>query len=1494
MGKSRLDSRFIGDSLIKSIREEQLERLRRVDDLWKSQLADWEDLAKAEDAVRREYSGRYLFELLQNASDAIVDGVEREEIKPQEGMVRVQVTDRSLLIANTGMPFEESNVRALCRLHVTTKSASKQIGHKGIGFKSVLEITESPEVYSGIFAFGFDRHEFAQQVRKIVGSHDIPEESVPILRAPFTRRLGWLPAEEREIIEGMFDQGYVTVIRLPFKTRDTAVQVEEKVRAELIPELLLFLGAVFQLEVRYSSGEDVAFWREESQASHEEGCHEVLLWTQRGDESPQVESRWLVLSSGEIQIPNRNLVAGLGEAWEDVQAVRCMVAFPLSLDGKNLRTDLEAQRFYVYFPTEEPCGLRFLVNADFYIEAARKDIRRNRFNEWLANELVTLISDLGVKSLRARFPRDPAIVDILAPAQNPGRAFGDYFLEQYLAILSSTPFVPLQTGHYKPPEDIRLPPREVDSQQFRKFFPASRLRGKSKWAFPLPEVEKREHHRKQEGQPFLLRLGAAVLQIDEVVEALRNGPPVPSDQRGEFFRFLAHWWNALPYSEGKRLVDLLEKCPIVPTASGWKNPTEGLIFQANLRQKEDIQVPIGFDFEIVPLEIYGEERSFDGVPARFLQALGVGSYEVREIVRRAILPVLCTPERFEALRASHPLAVYEAYAFLKRYYYEEERSTADFRERFRQVPVPAYANSDPSERQWRPASEVYFSSYWTRNDDLEVIYGHLDDVYFLGPIEEIEGLKDPKCREEWYGFFAWLGVNYKPRVITAEGGWNWYKARAGHPFSGRRFWRRYIQAFETSFDCGNPRKNHGRSRRMGKNWALDHFEEIVERRDLHLSSRLFRLLGYYWQEYASYLETTMTCHFTTTGCDDKRIPSYLAYCLRELEWVPARWGGQLTPHLFRPSELWAPGEDVPPEVRQMLPSLPDEFRSDRYKAIRVDLFKTEVTLEDYLELLQRLPDLYPLEPPSLEGSDLKQWQSGVRALFNWIMAALQNGLVRLGEENWPQRPRPLKVLAYCGDKPRYVDVNEATLVYPDNPFLADRWAESLLYLRVDEDWASLREWLAVRRLSERVHCEVVRGEELADLSDQISAHFAQVLPYFLALVHEKQNSRFDRVLGRLQRLHIHVVESLVVRQHIPDLEIPPVESNEQVYLEPRDEPNPRGGRPVRAGDLYIVRDAIGNPDILGGLIAHYIEIAGLRDAFTILYERNTHEGRMRYLESQGISEGQLYEVKERLNIPRDVETSRLSVILERVSERKQVEVGEGSIPEEAPFPPPSKPVSHVSSTSSDREETQLEKEGDQEVPQTTEQREWPPLDISSPILVKTFQASSPPPSREEKGNLRYPGGGGGWSHRTMSEEERTVLGRRGEEWAYAAERQRLRELGLDPDALEQEGRLKWISKTDWGSPYDIRSVDLVDGELVEIYIEVKSTAGRDRSVGWSAGEFRLAMEHGDRYWIYWVANADRERPDPPVRYQNPIHLWKAGYIELNFRQFEITLPEEET
>ena len=181
-----------GIALLNQIQDEQIGRLRSLSAKFQQpQIVEWADLAASEAGVKERYLGRYLFELIQNAHDAITDQNEgeRETANREAHLVRIELTDKSLLVANFGQAFRERNVRALCRLGNTIKSVSKQIGHKGIGFKSVLEICQRPEVYSlgnpVSYSFGFDGHQFRNQVAEVMGPDWNDDVRLPILRTPY-------------------------------------------------------------------------------------------------------------------------------------------------------------------------------------------------------------------------------------------------------------------------------------------------------------------------------------------------------------------------------------------------------------------------------------------------------------------------------------------------------------------------------------------------------------------------------------------------------------------------------------------------------------------------------------------------------------------------------------------------------------------------------------------------------------------------------------------------------------------------------------------------------------------------------------------------------------------------------------------------------------------------------------------------------------------------------------------------------------------------------------------------------------------------------------------------------------------------------------------------------------------------------------------------------------------------------------------------------------
>ncbi len=116
------------------------------------------------------YSARQLEELLQNAVDAARRGGER---------VEALLTEETLYVANDGEPFDEAGVRSVMASDISTKD-DEQIGKFGIGFKSVLAVSDYPKVFSRSVSFGFDKAWAAETLKK------------PATKFRTIRRCGWL------------------------------------------------------------------------------------------------------------------------------------------------------------------------------------------------------------------------------------------------------------------------------------------------------------------------------------------------------------------------------------------------------------------------------------------------------------------------------------------------------------------------------------------------------------------------------------------------------------------------------------------------------------------------------------------------------------------------------------------------------------------------------------------------------------------------------------------------------------------------------------------------------------------------------------------------------------------------------------------------------------------------------------------------------------------------------------------------------------------------------------------------------------------------------------------------------------------------------------------------------------------------------------------------------------------------------------------------------
>lgn len=232
----------------------------------KAVLAEWlatdiwqpaQQLRAVTQRAAEEYAGRFLLELLQNAHDAHPpagrDGrcsVVLDEDEEQHGV---------LYVANGGDGFLWDRVKAICKLALSPKVVGEGIGNKGVGFRSVLQVTSAPEIYSSLTT-GFDGYRFRfatpNDLADLLSDEKLAARAVgelPPLQVP-------VPIEGLPPIVGeLGSAGHVTVVRLPLKSAEALAEVRLRLD-ELIGSdtpVMLFLERLSELQVERRSGSSV-------------------------------------------------------------------------------------------------------------------------------------------------------------------------------------------------------------------------------------------------------------------------------------------------------------------------------------------------------------------------------------------------------------------------------------------------------------------------------------------------------------------------------------------------------------------------------------------------------------------------------------------------------------------------------------------------------------------------------------------------------------------------------------------------------------------------------------------------------------------------------------------------------------------------------------------------------------------------------------------------------------------------------------------------------------------------------------------------------------------------------------------------------------------------------------------------------------------------------------------------------------------------------------
>jgi superfamily II DNA or RNA helicase len=365
------------------------------------------------------YGRKQLNELIQNAADSI---------KERGGRIKVVLTGEALYCANEGEPFTEAGFRTLMLSHSSEKR-DDEIGRFGLGFKSVIQVTTEPQIFSRSGSVSWSQ----EQSRDLLEGLYPDLETYPILRLA-TPVDPDIAAATDEVLAELFPWAS-TVVKLPLSGSIAWLSKEMKA---FPGEFLLFSDKIGSLEFEDRLGGSSLIWtadREGNQVALTDGV---------------TKTDWLIFRQKHEVSPQAAVEAGSIVARQQVD-----ITWAVPMTG-NQRGKLG--RFWNYFPTQHETSLRGIVNAAFKMNEDRHSILETLYNKEILTRTLPRMVAGALKDLSR--PGDPAFfLDVLPSRAKETESWADGVINKPIfEILPFVPCLPDRSGELRLPSEIKVQP----------------------------------------------------------------------------------------------------------------------------------------------------------------------------------------------------------------------------------------------------------------------------------------------------------------------------------------------------------------------------------------------------------------------------------------------------------------------------------------------------------------------------------------------------------------------------------------------------------------------------------------------------------------------------------------------------------------------------------------------------------------------------------------------------------------------------------------------------------------------------------------------------------------------------------------------------------------------------------------------------------------------------------------------------------------------------
>lgn len=328
-----------------------IKKRKRYQDDYNEMLGDY----NRELETIKGYNGRQILELLQNCDDEGSDEI----------LISLDKEAQTISISNNGQPFSQKGYRSLFIANLSSKTSKrKYIGNKGLGFRSIINWSDSIEIQSANLLLKYSEENrvkvynelFTEDFRQAKNEEEnLKGNIIPI---PF------LSIPELQTVESDY---YITTIKIKYKS-EYLVDIIEQVKT-ITPETLLFLR-----NIKYVK-------RQGFDGLNDIQCEKQSLITDEQFKPSQkitfVESSVWNIFEEEAILPSQYKESNNDE--DEFYQIK------IAIEENFKRT---SPLLYSYFPTNIRLNQPYILHATFDLDSTRNQLNDSNKNRFLLARIV--------------------------------------------------------------------------------------------------------------------------------------------------------------------------------------------------------------------------------------------------------------------------------------------------------------------------------------------------------------------------------------------------------------------------------------------------------------------------------------------------------------------------------------------------------------------------------------------------------------------------------------------------------------------------------------------------------------------------------------------------------------------------------------------------------------------------------------------------------------------------------------------------------------------------------------------------------------------------------------------------------------------------------------------------------------------------------------------------------------------------------------------------